>query len=384
MKELRFNRFHRAFYTGVADERARAEVIHLYELYPHMTYRELSSIARVSISSVGRWVKQFRTVGHVQPKPRGVAAARRSRFTPDIQQWLIAQVTTKPEAHLDELCAWLHASHQMTVSISTMWRWLRALRYSHKQLSTVALQRDEPRIQLQRHQFRTLQLPPPAAAAHDDDNQWGLSGDCVLFVDESGIDTRQVTSRRMGWSLRNTKAQTSQPAARGRRANVIAIAGVRCNDAENGGGGWERVNAIEIESRRTVNADRFVEFVRRTLVPEVRRSLAMARGRPVTVIMDNASIHKKGGVTQQLIEDAGGRLLFLPPYSPDLNAIECVFGMVKRYLRRKHYWTHAKMGRALNDDDIHDAFDHALTPDVMLNFVKHCGYNFALTTNIDN
>ena len=39
------------------------------------------------------------------------------------------------------------------------------------------------------------------------------------------------------------------------------------------------------------------------------------------VILDNATFHK-GGRIQQLVELAGARLLYLPPYSPDLNKIE--------------------------------------------------------------
>ena len=50
------------------------------------------------------------------------------------------------------------------------------------------------------------------------------------------------------------------------------------------------------------------------------------------LIMDNCSIHHIEHVTT-LIEEAGILLLFLPPYSPDLNPIECVFGFVKGYLK---------------------------------------------------
>ena len=39
------------------------------------------------------------------------------------------------------------------------------------------------------------------------------------------------------------------------------------------------------------------------------------------VVMDNLSAHKVSGV-RELIETAGAELLYLPPYSPDLNPIE--------------------------------------------------------------
>ncbi len=66
------------------------------------------------------------------------------------------------------------------------------------------------------------------------------------------------------------------------------------------------------------------------------------------VVMDNASFHKSARI-QQLIEQAGCELLFLPPYSPDLNKIE------KFWARLKHY-----LGKTLRTFDcLWDAVDHA-------------------------
>jgi transposase len=48
------------------------------------------------------------------------------------------------------------------------------------------------------------------------------------------------------------------------------------------------------------------------------------------VVMDNAIFHKSQK-TRHLIEQTGATLLFLPPYSPDLNPIENTFGTLKRY-----------------------------------------------------
>ena len=49
-----------------------------------------------------------------------------------------------------------------------------------------------------------------------------------------------------------------------------------------------------------------------------------------TVIMDNLSSHKSAAV-QKAIETKGAKLIFLPPYSPDLNPIEKMWSKVKAY-----------------------------------------------------
>ena len=53
------------------------------------------------------------------------------------------------------------------------------------------------------------------------------------------------------------------------------------------------------------------------------------------VVLDNASFHKSAE-TKELIEQHGAKLLFLPPYSPDLNPIEHDFGALKKIREYNH------------------------------------------------
>jgi transposase len=74
-----------------------------------------------------------------------------------------------------------------------------------------------------------------------------------------------------------------------------------------------------------VNGSRFLAYVEQVLVP------TLAPGD--VVILDNLGSHK-GDAVRRAIRKAGAHLLFLPPYSPDLNPIEQVFAKIKDLLRK--------------------------------------------------
>jgi transposase len=85
------------------------------------------------------------------------------------------------------------------------------------------------------------------------------------------------------------------------------------------------------------------------------------------VVMDNLSSHK-GGRVRGLVEERGCEVVYLPPYSPDLNPIEEAFAKLKALLRRAGARTREAlveaMGRALDAVTARDA----------RGFFKHCGY----------
>jgi transposase len=68
----------------------------------------------------------------------------------------------------------------------------------------------------------------------------------------------------------------------------------------------------------------FEAYVREALVPSLRQGQV--------VVMDNLSSHK-GRKVRELIEGRGCELMYLPPYSPDLNPIERAFAKLKASLR---------------------------------------------------
>ena len=74
-----------------------------------------------------------------------------------------------------------------------------------------------------------------------------------------------------------------------------------------------------------INGDWFLAYVEQMLVPTLKPG--------DVVVMDNLGSHK-GKAVRRAIRQAGAHLLFLPPYSPDLNPIEQVFAKLKTLLRK--------------------------------------------------
>ena len=103
----------------------------------------------------------------------------------------------------------------------------------------------------------------------------------------------------------------------------------------------------------------FRAYVEKVLVPTLRPG--------DVVVMDNLAVHKQPEV-RTAIEQAGARLRFLPPYSPDLNPIELVFAKLKAFVRA---------ARPRSFDDVCALMTTALglfLPDECANYVRHCGY----------
>ena len=88
------------------------------------------------------------------------------------------------------------------------------------------------------------------------------------------------------------------------------------------------------------------------------------------VVLDNASIHHVEGVVD-LIQSTRALVIFLPPYSPDLNAIEEAFSKLKMTLKANE--------ELLDILDIESLVLHActsITEDDCKNWIKHAGYKY--------
>jgi transposase len=167
-----------------------------------------------------------------------------------------------------------------------------------------------------------------------------------VFLDETGAATNMV--RRYGWGPRCERLVDAAP--HGHWRTTTFIAGLRSTGL---------VAPLVLDGPMTGEA--FLAYVGQFLAP------VLARGD--VVVLDNLPAYKVAGVRETL-RATGASLLYLPPYSPDLNPIEQAFAKLKALLRkaaaqtRETLWT--TIGNLLG----------TFTPAECRNYLANSGYAF--------
>ena len=105
------------------------------------------------------------------------------------------------------------------------------------------------------------------------------------------------------------------------------------------------------------DGDIFLAYIEHVLCPALRPG--------DVVVMDNLSSHKVTGV-RQLIEEAGAEVLYLPPYSPDLNPIEKAWSKLKQLLRTAKARSKEALDQAITE------LLPQITPENASAWFKHC------------
>lgn len=138
----------------------------------------------------------------------------------------------------------------------------------------------------------------------------GLDPESLVYVDESGIDDAEDYA--YGWCKKGQRFHASKLGHHSTRISMIAALRNQ-----------ELIAALTFEGY--CNHKVFETWVEQVLVPVLQPGQ--------TVILDNASFHK-GATVMALIIQAGCELLYLPPYSPDLNEIEHHWFPLKNTIRK--------------------------------------------------
>ena len=250
--------------------------------------RQIAQRFLVSLSFVVRLLHHYRTTGSLEPKPHG--GGRPPALSPAQLKRLAALIRKKPDATLKEL------RQSLGVECSTMAivRALKKLKITRKKKVLHAQEQDSPEGQRKRRDFV--------------EEVAGIDPKRLVFVDESGANTSMTRSH--GRAPVGARVHGAVP---GHWDSVTLICGLRLSG----------VTAPVVFPGATDTAT-FQSYVEQVLVPELQPK--------DVVIWDNLQPHKAAAVVAA-VERAGGRVVPLPPSSPDLTPIEEMFSKVKGALR---------------------------------------------------
>jgi len=173
---------------------------------------------------------------------------------------------------------------------------LRPPRHQFLKKTAHAAEQDRPDVRAARETWR--------------ESQRSLDPDRLIFIDETGISTNM--DRLRGRSPLGERLIAKVP--HGHWNITTFVAGLRRDGI-----------IAPMVTDGAMNGEIFRAWIEQFMTPKLRAD--------DVVIMDNLAVHKVAGV-RAAIEGVGAKLLYLPPYSPDLNPIEMAFSKLKSLLRK--------------------------------------------------
>nr|GAT48928.1 transposase domain-containing protein [Mycena chlorophos] len=318
--------------VAIGEQLRRRIVAWRYE--EEMPTPEIAMLAGCSERTVYNVLRQHREFGvPVNPHARTRGRARALNMG-DIN-FMLSLLAANPSLYLDELQTQLFEVRGVDVALATISRSLQRVETSKKKVVSEAAERNE-------------RLRATWKATHGD-----IPLEYMVWLDESSVDDR-TNHRTVGWAELGRVCVRRATWIRGQRFSMLPALtsdGIAALDIFEG----------------SVTKDRFLGFLEQQIAP----ILTPFPGPRSVVVLDNCAIHHDEDVRRIVEEECGARVIYLPPYSPDLNPIEQAFSAIKAWLRRHE-------AQAIRPDVrpwlIHQA-TASVTADDAKGWILNCGYS---------
>jgi transposase len=256
------------------------------------TRPEVADLCSLSLSTVGRYIRRYRTTGSVSPaKFGGYKRYALAKHAARIKRWIAKQ----PDLTLLELQARL-AKVNVKVAASSVFRFLKHLEVTFKKKVLHAAEQDRPDVAAMRRRWRCRQRK--------------LDPKRLVFVDETSVST---TMTRHGGRCRRGERLVCKVPFGGWQSVTMAVA-LR----------HDRVTAPML-LKGAMTGEAFRTYVLKVLGPTLKRG--------DIVVMDNVPLHRTQA-GREALEQLGASVPDFPAYSPDLNPIEQPIGKLKAFLRK--------------------------------------------------
>ena len=295
---------------------------------------DIAKLLNVCSRTVVRYVELFNSTGDVVPRAR--CNGPRRLFGQCEQLVLLRLIIENPGIYLYEIQEEFYNKFGVEVSTPSICRTLRFMGCSRQRIQRIALQHsDECRARF----MAEIAMYDPVM---------------LVWIDETGCDQRN-SLRRCGYSIRGILPRDHRLLIRGTRYSAIPVMSLQ---------GIHDVQVVE----GTVNGEKFESFVQNTVLSIIN---PFDGSSPLSVvIMDNCSIHQTDQVVHLIENTARSKVIFLPPYSPDLMPLEEVFSKVKSIVKENgSLFQVCSVPRAF----LAIAFSFVTSEDCV-GYVRHSGY----------
>lgn len=252
-------------------------------------------------------------------------SGKKKIFTSTVTERIKKIVDTDCSKTLKQIKTLLAEEMSLHVSTSTINRAIDDFQYSFKRVVLIPEARNNESNIQKRYDYARMMITQNL--------------DDLIFIDEFGVNCSM--RQRYGRSAIGIPAKKVVTTIRSK--NISVCAAVSRNGLLN----------FKI-SETSFNTGIFIEFVR-----ELIETLRVQNMPNKTLILDNAAIHKNNAI-KDLIEDNGHQLVFLPPYTPQLNPIEEVFSLWKEKIRAENCISKSLLLSSIQNKHVEITSNHCL------------------------
>lgn len=273
---------------------AQHDLIYDMNVDGSLKVRDMAHVAGCSERSIKAIRSNIRHFGRSMAPPNG--GGRPRALSSRMLEVLCEHLLEKPELYLEEMAVFLWDEFDVLVSTSSISRSLKSINWSKKAARRIAKERNADLRDFYLHNltdFRSYHL---------------------IYVDESGCD-KLIGFRKTGWSPSGVTPVQIAKLHRGRRYQILPAYtqdGILLSRVFQG----------------STEGEIFEDFIEELLSHSGRWPEPKS-----VIVMDNASFHRTERV-ERLCREAGVKLMYLPPYSPDLNPIEEFFAELKAFVKK--------------------------------------------------
>lgn len=280
------------------------------------TIREISEELEFNYYTLAAIIRKYKTKGIATSEKNKCG---RKKLLNDEDGNMVRQIISSDvSTSLQEMKNTLEVNHNKHVSISTIHRMIQSFEYSFKRVQLIPIRRNQDNNKEVRFNYSRMMLE--------------MDANKMIFIDEMGVNCSM--RRRFG---RAPKGETPKKNVTSIRSKNISIAAA-----------ITKTELLYFKIREgAYNTEHFVLFIN-DLIEKLRERYLSN----MLIICDNVPFHKSV-IINNIIAENGHKLIFLPPYSPQLNPIEEVFSSWKERIRSLNCENHDSLFQAIHNSSAH-------------------------------